>query len=49
MAGANNGLNCFTRNEKKFNKYFLADGLQSNEFNTGAYAKGFNNELFLED
>jgi len=43
----NNGLNCFTRNENKFNKYFLADGLQSNEFNTGAYAKGFNNELFF--
>jgi len=43
----NNGLNCFFRKEKKFNKYFLSDGLQSNEFNTGAYAKGFNNEIFF--
>jgi ligand-binding sensor domain-containing protein/class 3 adenylate cyclase/predicted metal-dependent HD superfamily phosphohydrolase len=43
----NNGLNCFVRKENKFNKYFLSDGLQSNEFNTGAYAKGFNGELFF--
>jgi len=43
----NNGLNCFIRKDKKFNKYFLSDGLQSNEFNTGAYAKGFNNEVFF--
>jgi len=36
----NGGLSYFNRNKNRFENYRYTDGLQSNEFNTGAFYKG---------
>ncbi len=43
----NKGLGLFKKNEKKFRFYTKDDGLQANEFNTGAYYMAANGELFF--
>lgn len=43
----NNGLLKFDISNKEFTKYSTADGLQSNEFNRGAYYKNHAGELFF--
>ncbi len=43
----NQGLSCFDPEKKAFRNYDVSDGLQSNEFNSGAYFKGRNGEMFF--
>ncbi|MBI3194527.1 MAG: hypothetical protein HYZ34_08700, partial [Ignavibacteriae bacterium] len=43
----NRGLCRFEPNAKTWKKYDVSDGLQSNEFNTGAYFKSRNGEFFF--
>lgn len=43
----NNGLSKFNRTNNRFTNYDKKDGLQSNEFNTGAYAKTSTSELIF--
>ena len=43
----NKGLSKFNLKTKKFRNYDVADGLQSNEFNTGAFYKSKKGELFF--
>ncbi|MBN1986800.1 MAG: hypothetical protein JW761_10880, partial [Prolixibacteraceae bacterium] len=43
----NKGLSKFNSREKIFRNYNVKDGLQSNEFNTGAYYKSKSGELFF--
>ncbi len=43
----NKGLSCFDPTQKTFKNYTLKDGLQSNEFNTGAYFKDENGKLYF--
>ena len=37
----------YLRNSSKFRNYDVNDGLQSNEFNTGAFYLGKNGEIFF--
>jgi signal transduction histidine kinase/ligand-binding sensor domain-containing protein len=43
----NGGLSRFNGNSRKFRNYDVTDGLQSNEFNMGAYHKSKSGELFF--
>lgn len=43
----NKGLSRFDLQTEKFKNYDVSDGLQSNEFNTGAFFKGGRGELFF--
>ncbi|MDI6802493.1 MAG: two-component regulator propeller domain-containing protein [Bacteroidota bacterium] len=43
----NKGLSCFNPTTMEFKNYDLHDGLQSNEFNQGAYFKSKNGDLFF--
>ena len=43
----NNGLSKFNPQRRSFKNYDYNDGLQSNEFNTGAYFKAGNGKLFF--
>ncbi len=43
----NKGLTRFDHKKKSFRNFSVADGLQSNEFNTGAYFKSASGELFF--
>ena len=43
----NFGISRFDSKTKTFRNFDAGDGLQSNEFNSGAYAKGRNGELFF--
>lgn len=43
----NKGLSRFSINESSFRNFNVSDGLQSNEFNTGAYFKSKNGEMFF--
>lgn len=43
----NGGLIYYDRNDQKFTTYTYADGLQSNEFNSGAYYKGRSGTLYF--
>ncbi len=43
----NNGLSKFNPQQRSFKNYDDKDGLQSNEFNTGAYLKAGNGKLFF--
>ncbi|MDX2072613.1 MAG: two-component regulator propeller domain-containing protein [Haliscomenobacter sp.] len=43
----NSGLSKFTPQNKHFENYSAADGLQDNEFNTISYAKGHDSRLFF--
>ncbi len=43
----NRGISVFDPKLKKFRNYDINDGLQSNEFNSGAYYKTSNNELLF--
>ena len=43
----NKGLSKFNLKSGKFQNYYESDGLQSDEFNTGAHFKGKNGELFF--
>ncbi|MDP1727034.1 MAG: two-component regulator propeller domain-containing protein [Bacteroidota bacterium] len=43
----NKGISCFDPRQKSFKNYTLKDGLQSNEFNTGAYFKDENGKLYF--
>ncbi|MDB5228413.1 MAG: signal transduction histidine kinase, partial [Bacteroidota bacterium] len=43
----NRGISVFTPTIKQFRNYDINDGLQSNEFNSGAYLKTKNNELLF--
>jgi signal transduction histidine kinase/ligand-binding sensor domain-containing protein len=43
----NKGLSCFEPKSKTFINYDINDGLQSSEFNAGAYTKGVNGELLF--
>ncbi|MFH2001346.1 MAG: two-component regulator propeller domain-containing protein, partial [Planctomycetota bacterium] len=43
----NNGLAAFDPNTKRFRTYDVTDGLQSNEFNFGAYFKGRDGEMYF--
>ena len=43
----NNGLSKFNPKQRSFKNYDYNDGLQSNEFNTGAYFKASNGKLFF--
>ena len=43
----NRGLSLFNPASVTFKNYDILDGLQSNEFNTGAYYKSVNGELFF--
>lgn len=43
----NNGLSCYYPKENIFRNYDISDGLQSNEFNTGAYFKAGNGDIFF--
>ena len=42
-----NGLSKYDRKAEQFKNYFVGDGLQSNEFNGGAYFKAKNGEMFF--
>jgi ligand-binding sensor domain-containing protein len=44
----NKGISRFTPQNGIFRNYDINDGLQSNEFNTGAYYRSKSGELFLE-
>ena len=43
----NKGLSCFNITTHSFRNYGIADGLQSNEFNTGAYYEAADGEMFF--
>ncbi len=43
----NNGISCFSPLNSSFINYDVSDGLQNNEFNTGAYFKASNGDLFF--
>ncbi len=43
----NRGLSCFNRKLKSFTNYDVSDGLQSNEFNLGAFYKRENGEMLF--
>lgn len=43
----NNGISCYDPKENIFRNYDVSDGLQNNEFNTGAYYKAKNGDLFF--
>jgi ligand-binding sensor domain-containing protein/class 3 adenylate cyclase/predicted metal-dependent HD superfamily phosphohydrolase len=43
----NKGISLFNIRTGRFKNYLESDGLQSNEFNTGAYFKGSEGELFF--
>lgn len=43
----NKGLTCFNPETETFRNYSVTDGLQSNEFNTNAYCKTTNGELYF--
>jgi len=43
----NNGLSKFDLRTHKFRNFNISDGLQSNEFNTGAYYKSKSGEMFF--
>jgi len=43
----NNGLACFDPRSETFRSFFVEHGLQSNEFNMGAYYKSSRGELFF--
>jgi ligand-binding sensor domain-containing protein/class 3 adenylate cyclase/predicted metal-dependent HD superfamily phosphohydrolase len=43
----NKGLSKFNIEKEKFTNYTTKDGLQSNEFNTNAYFKSANNDLYF--
>ncbi len=43
----NKGLSCYFVKGKSFKHYTVKDGLQSNEFNTGAYYKAADGQLFF--
>lgn len=43
----NGGISCFNTNTKIFKNYTVKDGLQSNEFNTGAYYKGASGNIYF--
>jgi ligand-binding sensor domain-containing protein/signal transduction histidine kinase len=43
----NFGISRFNPEKKTFRNFDAGDGLQSNEFNSGAYAKGRNGELYF--
>jgi ligand-binding sensor domain-containing protein len=43
----NFGISRFDPETKTFRNFDAGDGLQSNEFNSGAYAKGTNGELYF--
>lgn len=43
----NGGLSYFDRNKNSFRNYYANDGLQSNEFNTGAFYKGASGTLYF--
>jgi len=43
----NKGLSCYDPSGKQFRNYDVDDGLQSNEFNTGAFFKSTSGELFF--
>jgi len=43
----NKGLSSFNKFNKKFKNFEESDGLQSNEFNSGAFYKSNDNELFF--
>lgn len=43
----NYGLSCFDPRKEIFKNYTSSDGLQSNEFNTAAYYKNKNGEMFF--
>jgi len=42
----NNGMSCFDFKTRSFKNFFQKDGLQSNEFIHGAFAKGNSGDLF---
>lgn len=44
---SNNGLSSFNISTKQITNYDISDGLQSNEFNNGAYYKSRDNTLFF--
>lgn len=44
---SNKGLTCYDPSNRQIRNYRQSDGLQSDEFNTNAYAKGFNGELMF--
>jgi ligand-binding sensor domain-containing protein/class 3 adenylate cyclase len=43
----NHGLACFNIKTQEFQNYLAKDGVQSNEFNVGAYYKSLSGELFF--
>jgi signal transduction histidine kinase/ligand-binding sensor domain-containing protein/DNA-binding response OmpR family regulator len=43
----NHGLSKFLREERRFINYTVTDGLQSNEFNSGAFFQGPDGEMFF--
>lgn len=43
----NKGLSKFYQKENRFENYYIADGLQDNEFNGGAYFKNKEGEMFF--
>ena len=43
----NKGIACYDRHSKSFRTFTVNDGLQSNEFNRNAYAKGRDGTLFF--
>lgn len=44
---SNKGVSCFNQQKNTFTNYDNTDGLQSNEFNTGAYFRNTDGELFF--
>ncbi len=43
----NGGLSCYKRKQNSFSNYFYNNGLQSNEFNSGAFHKGYSGKLYF--
>ncbi len=43
----NRGLSCFSIEKEEFRNYLEKDGLQSNEFNVGAYYKNIDGQMFF--
>lgn len=43
----NGGLSCYSRKDKSFSNYTYKNGLQSNEFNSGAFYKGESGTLYF--
>lgn len=43
----NGGISCYSRKNKAFTNYNYSSGLQSNEFNSGAYHKGESDQLYF--